>query len=299
MNDDNAVELDAEQEVDLRSAWRRIRVRWWLPAGGLVLGLVIGFVLALGGGQVYRAKTTLFLGQPFTPNGGGQILSLATNPRTVAEMVRSEAALKAASAASGLRVGALRGSVSTAAITTVGQGKGQTPLVEISVKGSAPRKTEKAADALARRVIGTVSEYVDAKIALLQSQVDADQAELDSINRRIDLAQTQQAEILAGKSLPLAERLLLLTNINSTLGFVEQRRGTVQQDLLAARQLLSLAQIVERSRVVEPAAAVKTTARSGRNSALVGGLIGLLLGAGAALWADAWLARRLGAAPGT
>jgi uncharacterized protein involved in exopolysaccharide biosynthesis len=292
MSDDNAVEGDAEQEVDLRSAWRRIQARWWLPVGGVVLGLVVGFALALGGGQVYRAKTTLFLGQPFAPSGGGQILSLATNPRTVAEMVRSEAALKAAAAASGLRVGALRGSVSTAAITAVGQAKSQTALVEISVKGPAPRKVEKAADALAERVIGTVSEYVDAKITLLESQVDADQAELDSINRRIDLAQAQQAEILAGKSLSLAERLLLLTNINSTLGFAEQRRGTVQQDLLAARQLLSLAQNVERSRIVDPAVAVKTTARSARNSALVGALIGLLLGAGAALWADAWAAGR-------
>lgn len=257
-----------------------------------MLGLVVGFALALGGGQVYRAKTTIFLGQPFAPSGGGQILSLATNPRTVAEMVRSEAALKAAAAASGLRVGALRGSVSTAAITAVGQAKAQTALVEISVKGPAPRKVEKAADALAQRVTGTVSEYVDGKITLLESQVDADRSELDSINRRVDLAQAQQAEILAGKGLSFAERLLLLTNINSTLSFAEQRRGTVQQDLLAARQLLSLAQNVERSRIVEPAVAVKTTARSARNSALVGALIGLLLGAGAALWADAWAAGR-------
>lgn len=292
MSDDKAVEGDAEQEVDLHSAWRRIQARWWLPAGGVVLGLVVGFALALGGGQVYRAKTTIFLGQPFAPSGGGQILSLATNPRTVAEMVRSEAALKAAAAASGLRVGALRGSVSTAAITAVGQAKAQTALVEISVKGPAPRKVEKAADALAQRVTGTVSEYVDGKITLLESQVDADRSELDSINRRVDLAQAQQAEILAGKGLSFAERLLLLTNINSTLSFAEQRRGTVQQDLLAARQLLSLAQNVERSRIVEPAVAVKTTARSARNSALVGALIGLLLGAGAALWADAWAAGR-------
>jgi hypothetical protein len=37
---------------------------------------------------------------------------------------------------------------------------------------------------------------------------------------------------------------------------------------------------------------VKTTARSGRNAALVGGLIGLLLGCAAALLADPFLARR-------
>ena len=44
--------------------------------------------------------------------------------------------------------------------------------------------------------------------------------------------------------------------------------------------------------MIEPAAAVKTTARSGRNGALVGGLIGLLLGCAAALLADPFLTRR-------
>ena len=59
-----------------------------------------------------------------------------------------------------------------------------------------------------------------------------------------------------------------------------------------ARQLLSQAQLVEQSSIVEPAVAATSTARSGRNSALVGGLIGLLLGCAAALLADPFLARR-------
>ena len=292
MSDEQADDLDAEREVDLRSAWSRIQARWWLPAAGVVAGLALGIGLALGGGQVYKGKTIVFLGQPFAPSGGGQIQSLSTNPRTVSEIVRSETALKAAAAASGLRVGQLRGAISTQAVTTVGQAKATNPLVEISVKGPAPRKVERAADALARRVVGTVATYVDKKIALLKQQIAAVNLELDQINARVDGAQLQQAEILSNKSLPLAERLLLLTNINSTLAFAEQRRGTVRQELLGAQQLLSLAELVERSRIVEPAAAVKTTARSGRNSALVGALIGLLLGAGAALGADAWLAGR-------
>ena len=76
-------DLEAEREIDLRSVWERIAARWWLPVLGAALGLLIGFALALGGGQVYRAEALIFLGQPFTPQGGGQIQSLATNPRTV------------------------------------------------------------------------------------------------------------------------------------------------------------------------------------------------------------------------
>jgi uncharacterized protein involved in exopolysaccharide biosynthesis len=285
-------ELDAEQEVDLRSAWARIVARWWLPLAGIVLGALVGFALALGGGKVYEAETLLYLGQPFTPQGGGQIQSLATNPRTVSEIIRSEAALKDASRESGIPVGQLRGNVSSAPITTVGQSRLLTPLVEIKVKGSAPGRVAAASNALAERVITIVSEYPDAKIELLENQVAALDEELQEIDRRVDRANAQLETILATEELALSERLLLTTNINSTIGFNEQRRGTVQTELLNARQLLSQAELVEKSRIVEPAVAASTTAQSGRNAALVGALIGLLLGCAAALVADTYLTRR-------
>ena len=108
------VELDAEDEVDLRSIWSRIAARWWLPLVGLVAGAVLGVLVSVGGGDVYRAETLLYLGQPFTTSGGGQIQSIATNPRTVSEIIHSETALKRAAAASGLRLSQLRGHVSIA-----------------------------------------------------------------------------------------------------------------------------------------------------------------------------------------
>jgi hypothetical protein len=289
---DVEIDPDAEREVDLRGAWERISARWWLPAGGLVLGLVLGWAVALGGGQVWKAEATLFLGQPFTPNGGGQIQSLATNPRTVGEIVRSEAALKAAAAKSGLRVAQLRGRISTVPITAPGQARGQTPLVQLSVIGPAPRKVELAAGALAQRVVENVSAYVEDKVRILEQQIASDERELESINRRLNDAFAAQQEAMQNRTLPLGERLLLVTSFNSTLAAGEQRRSTVQESLLTAQQLLSLAEKVERSRVIEPAVAVKTTARSTRNAALVAGLVGLLAGALAALFADAFAARR-------
>ena len=43
-------------------------------------------------GDVYRAETLLYLGQPFTPSGGGQIQSLRRTRRRSSEIIRSEAA---------------------------------------------------------------------------------------------------------------------------------------------------------------------------------------------------------------
>ena len=290
-------DLDAEQEVDLRSAWSRIAARWWLPLAGLVLGAVIGFALALGGGTTHEARALLYLGQPFTTAGGGQIQSLATNPRTVGEIIRSEGALKEAAQKSGIRVNELRGKVTSAPIVATGQSRLTTPLVEIRVKGSRPGRVATAVNALAERVLAATGDYVNDKIEVLNDQIDALNEELEQIDRRVNRANAQLETILANDDLALSERLILTTNINSTIGFNEQRRGTVQTELLQARQLLSLAERVEKGRVVEPAVGAGASARSGRNGALVGGLIGLLLGCVAALAADSLLARRGGAAP--
>jgi uncharacterized protein involved in exopolysaccharide biosynthesis len=58
------LDLEAEQEVDFRRYWNAVLERWWLPVLGLALGLLAGYALALGGGDVYRAEATLYLGQP-------------------------------------------------------------------------------------------------------------------------------------------------------------------------------------------------------------------------------------------
>ncbi len=287
---------EGEREVDLASAWERLKARWWFPAIGIVAGAVVGLALALSGGDVWQARTLVYLGQPFAPLGGGQIQSLATNPRTVSEIVHSESALKAASNASGVPVSRLRSSVSTKEITAPGQVRGVNPLIEISVKASGRTKTELALKVLANRVVRRVSLYVADKVKLLQEQVAVSDAQLQAVEARITQAQDQQDELRANQALAPVEKLLLSQNLNAVITTADARRSALQDDLFEARQLLNLSQSVESSRVVEPAAAVKTTARSSRSSLLVGALIGLLLGAIAALAAEPIVARRRAAA---
>ena len=291
-----APELEDEQEVDLSTGWQRLKVRWWLPLGGLVVGAVVGIALALSAGSVWRAQTIVYLGQPFAPLGGGQIQSLATNPRTVGEVIRSESGLKAASQASGIPVSKIRSSISTRELVAAGQLRGINPLIEITVKGSGKRKVELATAALADRVVERVS-LVTEKATLLENQVDVSSAQLAAVEARIAEAQTQQDALAENQSLAPVEKLLLSQNLNAVITTADARRSTLQDDLGDARQLLNLAENVEKSRVVEPAAASKTTARSSRSSLLVGALIGLLLGAVAALVADPLAARRGGSTP--
>jgi len=283
---------DAEREVDLRSAWTRITARWWLPVAGLVIGAILGVVISVGGGEVYRATTLLYLGQPFTTSGGGQIQSLATNAKTVNRIIHSEAALRRAADASGLTVGQLRGNVSSQAIVTAGQARNISPLIEITVDAPTADQAEKAADSLAESVVGVVSIYVNQKIKLLERQIVASNTELAKLDARVSEAVKQQQDVLGDKSISPTEKLIAISIYNNTISFSEQRRGTVQQELFQNQQLLSLAENVEVSKIVQPAAATKATATSRRNAAAIGGLIGLLLGALAAAIADPFLQRR-------
>jgi len=281
------LDLEVEQEVEFRRYWNAVLARWWLPALGLLAGIVGGYALALGGGDVYKASATLYLGQPFTPNGGAPVPGLATNPSTVNEIVHSEAALTKASEVSGMRLSKLRGNVTSKQVGVPAGRRlavGQTPLIQITVTGSRKAPTERAADSLAQTVIATVSPYVADKIAAIEKRISSDEQELASINRRLGLAQSELSTLLRDRSLSTAERLIGITTLNSTIGFGEQRRGTAQQDLLEAQQALSLAENVERPSVVQPAAARKTTARSVGRSVVVGGLIGLILGILAAIF---------------
>jgi hypothetical protein len=287
-----------EQEVDLSSGWERIKLRWWLPVAGLLVGAVLGLALALAGGSVWRAETLVYLGQPFAPLGGGQIQSLATNPRTVGEIVRSEAVLEDVSRETGIPVSKLRSSISTRELLATGVPRaGTNPLMEIAVKGDAgPRKVEQATQALAARVVDNVSAYVEQKVEQLEQQVSISEGQLEAVEARIQTAQQQQENLTADESVPLNEKLLLSLNLNSVITTADARRTALQEELFESRQLLILAENVEKSRVVEEASAVKTTARSSRTSLLVGALLGLLVGVVAALAAEPILARRRTAA---
>ena len=277
----DSLDYDAEREVDL-ARWRTaLAARWWLPLLGLLAGAAIGYVLALGGGTVYQAEATIYLGQPFSPGGGAPVQSLQTNRTTVNQVVRSESALKAAARASGVPVAKLRGNVSSAVVSATGVRllATQTPLIEIAVKADGPAKAERAADALAERVVQKTSGYVDTKMETYKRRLTSLSRQLTSIESRIVAL---NGVVAGSEGLSPLERLELISQQDNA----ESRRGQIIDQLSVAHQLLALAEDVERARVVEPAAAVKTSARSRRTSVVVGSLIGLLLGAAAALLWD-------------
>lgn len=269
-----APDLDAEAEVDLGRYAVRVAARWWLPLLGLVVGAALGYFVSLGGDRVYRAQALVYLGQPFAPGGTLRIDTLATSPSAVREIATSEAAVRRAAGESGLRPGTLRRGVSVQAVTAPAR-TAQAALVNIGVRGAAPRRVAVAANALAQDVVDKVSPYVATKIEALQAQVATADEEIASLNRRIE----QTLALAANDGIPPTERLVAATNA----GNLELRRATVQQSRHDRQQLLSLARTIEQPRIVQRAVAREVTARSRRNAIVVAAVIGLVLGLVAAL----------------
>lgn len=261
-------ELDAEQEVDLGRYASAVAARWWLPVAGLVVGAIIGYLISLGGSQVWQATATVYLGQPYSSNGT-PIQSQQTNPSSVGTIVHSEAAIDTAAAAAHMTPAQLRGGISTqtpasGGSATVGTARTQqNPLVKITVQAPTGRKARIAANSLARQVVETLSAYGATKVKLLARRIAIDQQQIDSLRHA------------SGAGVPGAVLL-----------------GQVLQDQVTAKLALVQAKQIELPSVLTHAAAVKTTARSRRNDVVVAAVLGFLLGLIAALAWEPLAARR-------
>src|SRR5436305_7286586 len=165
-------DVDAEDELEFGRYWNALLTRWWLPLAGLIGGIVLGYLLSLGGHQVYQAKATIYLGQPLSPNGTNPIQSLSTNPSAVKQVALAASAQHEAETKAGLPSGSLAGHVATQTVATgvaLTSRAGQNPLVSIIVTGRRRAQIAKGANALANIAIRDVSAgYVATKIQTLK-----------------------------------------------------------------------------------------------------------------------------------
>lgn len=236
--------------------------RWWLPVLGLVVGAFLGYVIALGGKEVWNASANVYLGASYGPSGiflqGPQ-----SNPSAAGTIARAQSTIEAAAAQAGMPESALRGNIATQSISTGNSSSlvrtTGNPLVKITVQASTRRRAAAAANAVGEIVVERLAGYADGKIALLKARIASEQKELETLRRG------------AANGDPTARAVLAV------------QAGAILDDQLQSKQLLVQAQQVERPQVLTRAAAVKTTARSRRNSVVVGGFLGLVLGVIAAL----------------
>jgi capsular polysaccharide biosynthesis protein len=260
---------EAEQEVDFAKYVRLLAIRWWLLAAGLVAGAIIGYLISLGGNQVYSASATIYLGQPYTPTGGALVQNIQTNPSAVATAVQSPDVQNEVANRCRAKPGAFEKGISTQAIATgaaTKSGAQINPLVKISVQSKKGKVAACAANQLADEVVSAkhLGSYAAQKIANLKALIALDDAQIKSVETAI-----------SSSGLSDTIKLIVQTTLRS-----------YQQDKTTNAQLLELAKGVEKPLVYTRAASHKVTARSRRNTVVIAALIGLILGVLAALLWD-------------
>jgi len=264
---------EAEREVDFGRYWRLLAARWWLVVGAAVLAAIVGYAVALGGAQRYSASATIYLGQPYTASGNVSLQGLQTNPSTVGTISHSLAVDQRVAALCKTKVGSFRSGISTKPVAGNLAKNGQNPLMSLSVQSPKKRVASCAANQLAKIVVAHISSYAIQKIASFSSQISTQEKEIKNLTVAI-----------ADPSISLTDKLILQTQLNSA-----------ESDLSTTTQLLHQAKSIEEPSVLTPASAARVTARSRRNSVVVSAIIGLIIGAIAALLWDrvaAAIARR-------
>jgi uncharacterized protein involved in exopolysaccharide biosynthesis len=266
---------EAEQEVDFGRYRRLIAARWWVPAAGLVIGAVIGYLVALGGSQVFKATATLYLGQPYSASGTQQLQAAQTNPSTVKQIAHAESVVALAASQCKAKPSLFRGGISTQSVSGNIAKNGQTPLVALTVQAKKRKVASCAANAISAVVVDKLSTYANQKLKNFKAQIATYNSDIKTIN-----------DALGNPSVSSTDKLILL-----------QRLTNDQQNTLATSQLLSEANQVEKPYVLTGAHATRVTARSRRNSVVVAALIGLVMGGIVALMWDGvaagWQRRRL------
>jgi uncharacterized protein involved in exopolysaccharide biosynthesis len=273
-------DLDAEQEIDLGRVWRSVIVRWWLPVIGLVVGAIIGLLVAVSGGKQYKATAEVYLGQPLGPGQASPITSVSTVLGQASFLISSEAAIRRAAAKAGLTPAQLRRKVSSRPILGITGSKLGTaaPLLAITVSGGSRAKIAKGANALADVVVANLSRYPAQKLTSLQVQANRDKQRLVQTTQQLQAALAGQQSVYKDKTLSPTDKLVAIINFNGVINASSAQQNNLQLDLTQTQQQIASLKNIEMPAVVSPAVAVNTGGPSRRSGVLIGALIGLVIG---------------------
>ncbi len=187
--------------------------------------------ISLGGGQVWKATATLYLGQPYSASGNIALQTPGTNPSTVRAIATSNAVVTKVALQCHTIPSSFRGGISTQPISGNLSKNGQNPIVALTVQSAKRRAATCAANGLANEVIARVSGFANAKIARFRAQISNDEKAINTIQAGI-----------ASSNVSTTDKLLLQLQLR-----------TLQDDLTSTSQLLLQATQVEAPKVLTPA----------------------------------------------
>jgi hypothetical protein len=196
------------------------------------------------------------------------VLTPQSNPSAVGTVIKAQSVDEAVAHACHTSVGVFRGGITSQPVASGASTKGVAaavnPLVQISVQSKKGKVAACAANQLAAAAAKHLGTYPAGKIAYLENAVSIDNQGIKAIENAI-----------ASTSVSSTDKLVLQTILRQD-----------QLDKTSNEELLLEATKIESPQIITSAASHKVTARSRRNTVVIAAIIGLILGALAALLWD-------------
>ncbi len=271
---------DDATTIDVGSWFTTLLRNWWVILGLVVLGAVVGGVVALAAPKQYSATSSVYIGQTTDANGN-PMAGLNSNSRAATQLLASQVVLNEAAKRTGMKITAGMLRKETTVVTPSSTVKTSTSVVNIvviTVTDTNKVRAAAAANALAAVLVERISPGVDGKIALLEAQLATGKKALAASVARGAAAQVGLAAI-ARSGGSAAEKASAAALYVATV----QAAATEQEAWESANQktelILFTAKVVEQPRILHEAAVPDSP--SGPSLTLnvaAGALAGLVIG---------------------
>jgi uncharacterized protein involved in exopolysaccharide biosynthesis len=266
--------------IDVGSWFATLARNWWVIAGLVVLGIVVGAIVTLAQPKEYSATASVYIGQT-TDAQGNAMAGLNSNAKAAVQLLASQAVLNEAADRAGMDISAgmlRRETTVETPSSTVKTTTSVVNIVVITVTDTDPERAAAAANALAEVLLERIDSGVGEKIAVLEEQLAADKKAYEESLARSAAAQESIADIAAGGG-STSEK----ASAAAAYGMIVQAAATQQESLSRAiqdRELLLLsAQQIEEPRLLHEAAVPDSPSGPAMTvNVAIGALAGLVIG---------------------
>jgi len=270
-----------DSTADDVGSWMTVLARnWWVIAGLVVLGAVVGALLTLTSPKEYTATSSVYIGQTTDANGN-PMAGLNSNVKASTQLISSQAVLAEAARRAGMGItsGLLRREVTVETPSqTIKTTTSAVNIVVIAVTDTKKVRAAAAANALAEVLLERIGGGVNEKIALLEAQLVENKKALASSVARSHAAQRGLVAIAdgggtAGEKAAAAAPYVAIVQAAATV------QEAIQSYLQKTELILLTAKQVEQPRLLHEAAIPDSP--SGPDMKLnvaAGALAGLVIG---------------------
>jgi capsular polysaccharide biosynthesis protein len=237
-------------------SWMTVLARnWWVIAGLIVLGAVVGALLTLTSPKEYTATSSVYIGQTTDANGN-PMAGLNSNVKASTQLISSQAVLGEAAKRAGMGITAalLRREVTVETPSqTIKTTTSAVNIVVINVTDTKKARATTAANALAEVLLERIGGGVDEKITLLEAQLAENRKALASSVARSHAAQGGLAAIARGGG-AAGEKAAASASYVAIVQAAASEQEAIESSIQRTELILLTAKQVERPRLLHEAA---------------------------------------------